>query len=113
MRRSSDATSSAPRPHPSPSATSSPTYSGRLGHLSGSEMIRSTHAESPWVQATGGGNRFANQVISHRSLIDFFSTESPELQRLRKAVATTRDDSPFESDPPGLRDALIAEYLHK
>ena len=86
---------------------------GRLGHLSGSEMIRSTHAESPWVQATGGGNRFANQVISHRSLIDFFSTESPELQRLRKAVATTRDDSPFESDPPGLRDALIAEYLHK
>ena len=81
----------------------------RHGDLSDSEVSSAARAESPWVHATDAGNRFSNQVMPHRSLIDFFNIESPELQRLRAAVNATRVVSPFVPDPPDMRDALIAE----
>ena len=83
----------------------------RVGHCTGPQLIEATHAEAPWRDATNGGRIVANQVISHKSLADFFSIESPELKRIRKAVNATRDDAPFEPDPPGLREELLAELL--
>lgn len=85
----------------------------RMGNRTGRELIVSTHAEAPWKTATRGGRHYANQVISREFLADFFSSESPELQQIREAVAATSDDSPFVPDPPGLREALMARYLSK
>ena len=83
----------------------------RTGNRTGRELIYATHAEAPWRDATRGGRFAANQVVSHKSLADFFSIESADLKLIRKAVSKTRDDTPFESDPPGLRDELLAEFL--
>ena len=85
----------------------------RVGNCTGPQLIKATHAEAPWSDATKGGRMVANQVISHKSLTEFFSMESPDLKRIRKAVNATRDDAPFEPDPPGLREALLAELLSK
>ena len=83
----------------------------RVGHRTGPQLIEATHAEAPWRDATKDGRFVANQLISHRSLADFFSIESPDLKMIRKAVSATRDDAPFEPDPPGLREELLAEFL--
>lgn len=85
----------------------------RVGHCTGPQLAEATHAEAPWRNATEGGRFIANQVISHESLADFFSVESPDLKRIREAVSATRDDAPFEPDPPGLREELLAELLSK
>lgn len=85
----------------------------RVGHRSGPELIAATHAEAPWRDATKGGRFIANQVISHESLAHFFSIESADLKRIREAVNATRDDNPFEPDPPGLREELTAKLLSK
>ena len=85
----------------------------RVGNCTGPQLIKATHSEAPWSDATKGGRFIASQVISHKSLTDFFSMESSDLKRIRTAVNATRDDTPFESDPPGLRDALMAELLSK
>lgn len=85
----------------------------RLGNMTGAELIAATHREDPWVHATDGGRRIANQVISHQSLTKFFSIESPETRRLREALDLVRDDSPFVPDPPGAIDALIAKYQRR
>ena len=85
----------------------------RAGRCTGPELIKATHAEAPWRNATNGGRLVANQVISHASLADFFSIESPDLKQIREAVSLARDDAPFEPDPPGLREELLAELLSK
>ena len=82
----------------------------RYGHMTGKELIEATHAEDPWRRATGNGRNISNQVISHQSLIRFFSRESPELQRMRKALALVRDDSRFVPDPPGALAGLMSDY---
>ena len=82
----------------------------RFGHMTGKELIDATHAEDPWCRATGNGRFVSNQVISHRSLIDFFSRESPELRRMREALALVRDESRFVPDPPGALAGLMSEY---
>ena len=82
----------------------------RLGDKTVANLIAATHAEDPWLNATQGGSVVANQLISHQSLIDFFSIESPEVKRLREALDAVRDDSPFVPDPPGALDSLMAEY---
>lgn len=84
---------------------------GRVGHRSGPELIAATHAEAPWRNATNGGRFIANQVMPHESLADFFSIESADLKLVRESVSATRDDNPFEPDPPGLREALMADLL--
>ncbi|WP_420638960.1 Panacea domain-containing protein [Candidatus Poriferisocius sp.] len=83
----------------------------RLGHLTGRELIRSTHTEEPWRAATNGGRNIANQVISHRSLIDFFSVEPDWVTQMREHVATARDNQAFAPDPPGALDAVMAKYF--
>lgn len=85
----------------------------RFGNETGASLIAATHDEGPWLNATQGGTVVANQLISHQSLIDFFSIESPEVQRLREALDAVRDDSPFVPDPPGALEALLAEYQRK
>ncbi len=85
----------------------------RVGHCTGPQLVEATHAEAPWRDATKGGRVITNQVISHESLTDFFSIESRDLQRIREAVSATRDDAPFEPDPPGLREELLAELRSK
>ena len=85
----------------------------RVGNRTGPQLIAATHAEAPWRDATRGGRVVANQVISHESLAEFFSVESPDLQLIRKAVNKTRDEAPFKPDPPGLREQLLAELLSK
>ena len=85
----------------------------RVGHRSGPQLIAATHAEAPWRVATKDGRFIANQVISHKSLADFFSIESADLKQIREALSATRDATPFEPDPPGLREALMAELLSK
>lgn len=82
----------------------------RFGHMTGKELINATHAEDPWCRVTGNGRNVSNQVISHRSLVDFFSRESPELRRMREALSLVRDDSPFVPDPPGALAGLMSEY---
>lgn len=82
----------------------------RLGDKTGADLVAATHAEDPWLEATQGGAVVANQLISHQSLVEFFSIESREVQRLREALNAVRDDSPFVPDPPGALDALIAKY---
>lgn len=82
----------------------------RFGHLTGRELVDATHAEDPWRRATKTGLDRYNRVISHQSLIDFFSRESPELRRMRDALAKVRDDSPFVPDPPGALADMMAEY---
>ncbi len=81
----------------------------RLDHKTGADLITATHAEDPWSDATQGGTVIANQLITHRSLADYFRIESPDLQRMRDDLDAVRDDSPFEPDPPGALDALLAE----
>lgn len=81
----------------------------RVGDCTGSELIEATHAEDPWREATRAGRLIENQVISHESMARFFSQESPDLQRIREAVKAAGSDAPFEPDPPGLREALLAE----
>lgn len=83
----------------------------RLGHLSGAELIEATHAESPWKQATNEGQDIANQVISHQSLVDYFSTEPSWVREMREHVATIRDNNEFVPDPPGALDAVIAKHF--
>ena len=83
----------------------------RVGHCTGPQLIEATHAEAPWRDATEGGHVIANQVISHKSLADFFSIESEDLKQIRKAVSATRDDATFVPDPPGLREKLISQHL--
>ena len=81
----------------------------RLGDETGADLIAATHAEDPWLDATQGGTVIANQLITHRSLADYFRIESPDLQRMRDDLDAVRDDTPFEPDPPGALDALLAE----
>lgn len=83
---------------------------GRFGHMTGKELIDATHAEDPWRGATGNGRAVSNRMISHESLIEFFSRESPELRRMREALSLVRDDSPFVPDPPGALEGLMAEH---
>ena len=83
----------------------------RVGHCTGPQLIEATHAEAPWRDATRGGRVIASQVISHKSLADFFSIESEDLKQIRKAVSATRDDATFVPDPPGLREKLISQHL--
>lgn len=85
----------------------------RLGDKSGRQLIDATHAETPWKTARRVGGSRTDEVISRQSLIDFFSSESPDLQRIREAVAAEHDGSPFVPDPPGLREELIADYRSK
>jgi len=85
----------------------------RVGDRTGPQLISATHAEAPWRDATNGGQLIANQVISHESLSEFFSIESPDLKLVREAVRANGSDEPFEPDPPGLREALRAELLSK
>lgn len=80
----------------------------RYGHMTGKELIDATHAEDPWCRATENGRNVSNQVISHRSLIHFFSIESPELRHMREALALVRDDSRFVPDPPGALAGLMS-----
>ena len=80
----------------------------RFGHMTGKELIDATHAEDPWCRVTGNGCNVSNQVISHRSLVDFFSRESPDMRRMREALSLVRDDSPFVPDPPGALAGLIS-----
>ena len=82
----------------------------RYRDKTGAQLIDATHAEDPWRNATSGGCTFANQVIPHRSLIDYFSIENPEVALMREALDRERDGSPFVPDPPGALDDLIAEY---
>ena len=81
----------------------------RLGDKTGAELTAATHAEDPWLDATRGGTAIANQLITHKSLAEYFGTESPELKRMLKDLSVVRDDSPFVPDPPGALDALVAE----
>ncbi len=81
----------------------------RLGDETGADLITATHAEDPWSDATRGGTVIANQLITHRSLADYFCIESPDLQRMRDDLNAVCDDSPFEPDPPGALDTLLAE----
>ncbi len=83
----------------------------RVGHCTGPDLVEATHAEAPWRDATNAGTNVANQVISHESLANFFSLESSELKLIREAINATRNDVPFEPDPPGLREELLAELL--
>lgn len=84
----------------------------RYGHMTGAALIAATHAEDPWLEATGDGRFAANQEITHESLIRFFSRESPEVRRMKEALAEVRPDPlpPFVPDPPGALEALMAEY---
>ena len=82
----------------------------RVGDCTGSELIKATHDEDPWCEATRSGRLIENQVISHESMARFFSQESPDVQRIREAVNAAGSAAPFEPDPPDLRDALLAEF---
>lgn len=82
----------------------------RYGHMTGKELADATHAEDPWLRATRNGRDVSNQVIPHRSLIDFFSREGPALGRMREALALVRDDSPFVPDPPGALVGLMSKH---
>ena len=83
----------------------------RFGHMTGKELIHATHAEDPWRRATRNGRFLSNREISHESLVDFFSRESPELRRMQEALALVRDDAAFVPDPPGALAGLMSEYL--
>ena len=83
----------------------------RFGKMSGTDLIKATHAEDPWCQVTDEGQNIANQVISHQSLVDFFSAEPSWVRQMREHVATIRDDREFIPDPPGALDAVIAKHF--
>lgn len=76
----------------------------RYGQLTGKALSEATHAEAPWQSS-----RY-NEEISHSRLIGHFSQETPEMQRMKRALARVRDDSPFVPDPPGALDAIMSEY---
>ena len=79
-------------------------------HRTGADLIHDTHAEAPWRDATADGRNIANQTISHESLVNWFSIESPELCLLRDAISKVRDDdAPFVPDSPELRQYLLAK----
>ena len=80
----------------------------RLRDTSESQLIDVTRADTPWETARKGGHARQDEVIQRQSLTDFFRVESSDLQRIREAVAVTRDNSPFVPDPPGLREEMIA-----
>ena len=83
----------------------------RFGKMSGADLIEATHNEDPWRQATDEGRNIANQVISHETLADYFSTEPNWVRQMREHVATTRDDREFVSDQPGALHAVIAKHF--
>ena len=78
---------------------------------SGIDLIGATHAEDPWKRATDGGRHIANQVISHQSLIDYFSVEPEWVRHMREHVATIRNNQKFVPDPPGALDAVISKHF--
>lgn len=83
----------------------------RFGKMSGTDLIKATHTEDPWCQVTDEGQNIANQVISHQSLVDYFSTEPDWVRQMREHVAVSRDDAGFVPDPPGALDAVIAKHF--
>ena len=83
----------------------------RFGDLSGADLIEATHNEDPWRNATNGGRYIAKQVISHQSLVDYFSIEPAWVSEMREKVAATRDDRGFVPDPPGALEAVIAKHF--
>ncbi len=78
----------------------------RFGDQTGAALIKATHAEDPWRKVTAEGRFVANQVIDHQSLIHFFSRDTPEVRRMRRILASVRDDTPFIPDPPGALSEL-------
>lgn len=83
----------------------------RFGKMSGTDLIKATHAEDPWCQVTDEGQNVDNQEISHQSLIDFFNTEPDWVRQMREHAATIRDNKEFVPDPPGALDTVIAKHF--
>ncbi len=83
----------------------------RYKHLSGADLIGSTHTEDPWLLATRGGSHIASQVITHQSLINYFSNEPEWVRHMREHVATVRDDREFVADPPDALEAVMAKHF--
>jgi len=83
----------------------------RFGQMSGTDLIKATHSEAPWCRVTDEGQSIASQVISHQSLVDYFSTEPDWVRQMREHVAAVRDDAEFVPDPPGTLDAVIAKHF--
>jgi len=82
----------------------------RCESMTGIDLTIATHAEDPWSEATDGGRSVGSQVISHDSLIAYFSRESSDVRRMKESLETFRDDAPFQPDPPGALDALLAGH---
>ena len=76
----------------------------RYGHMTGKALSDATHAEDPW-RCTG-----YNQVISHELLVDYFSRETSEVQRMKRALDQVRNDAPFVPDPAEALETLMSEY---
>ena len=83
----------------------------RLGHMTGTELVKATHAEEPWRRATNEGRCIANQVIPHQSLSGFFRVEPGWVRQIGEHVAATRTHQEFVPDPPGDLDAVIAKHF--
>lgn len=107
FRRSVDA----PGPLPDSVRNITANVVSRFGEMSGKDLIEAAHSEDPWRLATDDGRNIANQVISHQSLIEFFSVEPDWVRQMREHVATIRDDREFVPDPPGALDAVIAKHF--
>ncbi|MBK5224759.1 MAG: DUF4065 domain-containing protein [Acidimicrobiia bacterium] len=83
---------------------------GRFGSMSGKELIRLTHAESPWRDLSESEDpfTFGNPIISNEALVEWFGADGDvadheaEVARLR----ARSDIYTFESRPPSA--ALVA-----
>ncbi len=107
FRRSVDS----PKPLPDSVHDITANVVSRFGEMSGQDLVEATHREDPWRLATDEGRNVANQVISHQSLAEYFSTEPDWVRQMREHVATIRDDKEFAPDPPGALDAVIAKHF--
>ena len=82
------------------------------GSATGQSLIKATHSEDPWKDVTDNGNWIANQEITHESLADFFSRETPYLIAIREAVYRNHDpDEPFV--PDGTEALATLKHLTK
>ena len=107
FRRSVDS----PKPLPESVRNTTANVVSRFGGMSGQDLIEATHREDPWRLATDEGRNIANQVISHKSLVEFFSVEPNWVRQMREHVETIRNDMEFIPDPPGALDAVIAKHF--
>lgn len=87
----------------------------KFGRLTGPDLIRLTHDETPWrsVSERYEPGNWGDQEISHESMADFFAVVDELAPAMREALDVLALGGPeaWSPDPPGALDALAARHL--